>query len=79
MNLNYIAYLPEHQDELELLGEAYSDYFFSILSGSGSGDWMTEKEFIFNRASPELLRALKELEVKSKINEIEQDFEQDKQ
>lgn len=29
MKLDYIKYLPEHQDELELLGEAYSDYFFS--------------------------------------------------
>lgn len=29
--INYIAYLPEHQDELELLGEAHTEYFFSIL------------------------------------------------
>lgn len=77
MNLNYIAYLPEHQDELELLGEAYKDYFFYILRGTGSETMMTEKEFIFNRASPELLKALKELEVKSKINEIEGDFKKD--
>jgi len=75
MNLNYIDYLPEHQDELELLGEAYTEYFFSIL-GSSSKNRMTEKEFIFNRASPKLLRALKELEVKRKRNEIEQDFKQ---
>ena len=75
MNLNYIAYLPEHQDELELLGEAYTEYFFA---GLGCEDRLTEKEFIFNRASPELLKALKELEVKRKRKEIEQDFEQDK-
>jgi len=76
MKLNYFDYLPEHQDELELLGEAYTEYFFSILRDSGSKNRMTEKEFVFSRASPELLKALKELEVKLKINEIEQDFKQ---
>ena len=75
MNLNYIDYLPEHQDELELLGEAYTEYFFSIL-GSDSKNKLTENEFIFNRASPGLLKALKELEVKRKRNDMEQDFKQ---
>lgn len=75
MKLNYIDYLPEHQDELELLSEAYTEYFFAIL-GSGSKNRLTEKEFIFNRASPKLLKALKELEVKRKRNEIEEDFKQ---
>lgn len=74
MKINYINYLPEHQDELELLGEAYTEYFFASY---GIKNRLTEKEFIFNRASPKLLKALKELEVKRKRNEIEQDFEQD--
>lgn len=73
MNLNYIDYLPEHRDELELLSEDYIEYFFA---SHGCKNRLTEKEFIFNRASPELLKALKELEVKRKRNEIEQDFKQ---
>jgi len=73
MNINYIDYLPEHQDELELLGEAYIEYF---IVNRDSKNRLTENEFIFNRASPELLKALKELEVKLKTNKIEQDFKQ---
>ena len=71
MKLEYMKYLPEHQDELELLGEAYGDYFFSSWNDI---ERMTEKEFILHRASPKLIQAIKELEVKSKMEEIEQDF-----
>lgn len=71
MKLDYIAYLPEHQDELELLGEAYTEYFFSSC---GDNERMTEKEFILNRASPKLVKAIKELEVKLKKRQIDEDF-----
>lgn len=71
MKLDYMKYLPEHQDELDLLGEAYIVYH---LHNQGCKDMLTEKEFLFNRASPELLKALKELEVKLKKRQIDEDF-----
>ena len=71
MKLNYFAYLPEHEDELDSLGEAYIVYH---LHSQGCKDMLTEKEFIFNRASPELLKALKELEVRVKKRQIDEDF-----
>ena len=73
MILDYYKYLPEHQDELEVLSEDYRYYFLTSVYG----ETMTEKEFILHRASPQLLKALKELEVKRKRNEIEQDFKKD--
>ena len=74
MSINYIDYLPEHRDELELLDEAYIEYFIASLSLFESKNRLTENEFIFNRASPELLKALKGLEVKLKKRQIDEDF-----